>query len=67
MTTQNTAAYFEAFTELQNELVGAYNDAIKKADPTNLTGDVTKLQSKLIVATLENLTETVKQFRKTLG
>lgn len=66
-TIQNTSAYFEAFTKLQTELMGAYSDAVKKADPSNITGSVTDLQSKLVLATLENLTETVKQFRKTVG
>lgn len=67
METQTQSAYFDAFTKLQNELLNAYKDVIKKADPSDVTGDITKLQSKMIVATLDNLTETVKQFRKTLG
>jgi hypothetical protein len=66
-TIQNSSAYFEAFTKLQTELMGAYDDAIKKADPSNITGNVTDLQLKLVLATLDNLTETVKQFRKTVG
>ena len=67
METQTQSAYFDAFTKLQNELLNAYKDVIKKADPSDVTGDITKPQSKMIVATLDNLTETVKQFRKTLG
>jgi len=66
-TIQNSSAYFEAFTKLQTELMGAYDDAVKKADPSNITGNVTDLQLKLVLATLDNLTETVKQFRKTVG
>ena len=67
METQTQSAYFDAFTKLQNELLNAYKDVIKKADPSDVTGDITKPQSKMIEATLDNLTETVKQFRKTLG
>jgi|LWDU01.1.fsa_nt_gi hypothetical protein len=67
MATINTTAAFGAFTDLSTELLGAYNDSIKKADPSGITSDVTALQSKLIVATLESLTDTVKQFRKAMG
>lgn len=67
MDTQSTSQYFTAFTNLQTELMNAYSDVVKKADPEDFTGNISKLQSRLIVATLENLTETVKQFRKTLG
>jgi hypothetical protein len=67
MTSQETTAYFTAFNNLSTELMGAYDDAVKKADPDNLSGTITALQAKLIITTVESLTETVKQFRKTLG
>ena len=65
MTTQ-TPAYFESFTNLQNELMSVFGDVTKKADPNGVGKDLLELQSKLIITTIDNLTAAVKAYRKAL-
>jgi hypothetical protein len=65
MTTQSPA-YFESFTNLQNELMSVFGDVTKKADPNGVGKDLLDLQSKLIVTTIDNLTAAVKAYRKAL-
>ena len=65
MTTQ-TPAYFESFTNLQNELMSVFGDVTKKADPNGVGKDLLDLQSKLIITTIDNLTAAVKAYRKAL-
>ena len=65
MTTQ-TPAYFESFTNLQNELMSVFGDVTKKADPNNVGKDLLELQRKLIITTIDNLTAAVKAYRKAL-
>jgi hypothetical protein len=59
-------AYFEAFTNLQNELINVFGDVTKKADPNGVGKDLLDLQTKLITTTIDNLTAAVKAYRKAL-
>jgi hypothetical protein len=65
MATQ-TPAYFEAFTNLQTELLNVFSDVTKKSDPNGVGKDLLELQTKLITATIDNLTASVKAYRKAL-
>lgn len=65
MATQSPA-YFESFTNLQNELMSVFGDVTKKADPNGVGKDLLDLQSKLIITTIDNLTAAVKAYRKAL-
>ena len=65
MATQ-TPAYFEAFTNLQTELLNVFSDVSKKSDPNGIGADLLELQTKLITATIDNLTASVKAYRKAL-
>ena len=58
--------YFEAFTNLQNELLNVFGDISKKGDPNGVGKDMLELQTKLITATIENITSSVKAYRKAL-
>ncbi len=58
--------YFQAFTDLQTELVNTFGDIAKKSDPNGFGKEFLELQTKLITATIDNITENVKAFRKTL-
>ena len=58
--------YFQAFTNLQTELVNIYGDIAKKADPNGFSKEFLELQTKLITATIDNITENVKAYRKAL-
>ncbi len=59
-------AYFEAFTNLQTELLSVFGDVAKKADPNNVGNDVLELQTKLMTATIDSLTAAVKAYREAL-
>ncbi len=59
-------AYFEAYTNLQTELLSVFGDVAKKADPNGIGKDALELQTKLITATIDNLTATVKAYREAL-
>jgi hypothetical protein len=65
-TTNQAPAYFEAFSNLQNELLEVFGDVTKKADPNGVAKDVFSLQNKLAIATIDNLTAAVKAYRKAL-
>ena len=58
--------YFQAFTNLQTELVNVFGDISKKSDPKGIGKEFLELQTKLITATIDNLTENVKAYRKAL-
>ena len=58
--------YFEAFTNLQTELVNIFGDISKKSDPNGIGKDFLELQTKLITATIDNITANVKAYRKAL-
>ena len=58
--------YFEAFTNLQTELLNVFGDISKKGDPNGVGKDMLELQTKLITATFENITSSVKAYRKAL-
>ena len=58
--------YFQAFTNLQTELVNVFGDISKKSDPNGIGKDFLELQTKLITATIENITANVKAYRKAL-
>jgi hypothetical protein len=58
--------YFEAFTNLQTELLNVFGDISKKGDPNGVGKDMLELQTKLITATIENITSSVKAYRKAL-
>jgi hypothetical protein len=51
---------------LQTELVNVFGDISKKADPNGVGKDILELQTKLVTATIENLTASVKAYRKAL-
>ena len=65
MTTQ-VPEYFEAFTNLQNELLNVFGDISKKSDPKGIGKDFIELQTKLVKTTIDNITENVKAYRKAL-
>ena len=58
--------YFEAFTNLQTELLNVFGDISKKGDPNGVGKDMLELQTKLITATIENIPSSVKAYRKAL-
>jgi hypothetical protein len=58
--------YFQAFTNLQTELVNIFGDISKKSDPNGIGKDFLELQTKLITATIDNITANVKAYRKAL-
>ena len=58
--------YFEAFTNLQTELLEVFGDVTKKADPNGVGKDILDLQTKLVITTIDNLTAAVKAYRKAL-
>ncbi len=58
--------YFQAFTNLQTELVNVFGDISKKSDPNGVGKNLVELQTKLITATIDNLTASVKAYRKAL-
>ena len=58
--------YFQAFTNLQTELVNVFGDISKKSDPNGAGKDILALQTKLITATIDGLTASVKAYRKAL-
>jgi hypothetical protein len=58
--------YFEAFTNLQNELLQVFGDVTKKADPNGVGKNLLELQTKLVTTTIDNLTAAVKAYRKAL-
>ena len=57
---------FEAFAALQSELVNLCSDLTKKTDPDDIGKDLINLQTKMINAIVNNMTETVKTFRSKL-
>jgi hypothetical protein len=65
MTTQ-VPEYFQAFSNLQTELVNVFGDISKKSDPNGVGKDFLELQTKLVTATIDNLTASVKAYRKAL-
>jgi len=65
--TKATTEYFQALAEFQSEITGAFTDIQKKIDPNHIANDFAELQVKLMSATIENLTNTVKTYRKTLS
>ena len=64
--TSTVPEYFEAFTNLQNELLNVFEDISKKSDPQGVGKDFIELQTKLVKTTIDNLTESVKAYRKAL-
>ena len=66
MATNQAPAYFEAFSNLQTELLNVFGDVSKKADPNGVGKDMLELQTKLITATIDNITASVKAYRKAL-
>jgi hypothetical protein len=64
--TSTTPAYFEAFTNLQTELMEVFGDVTKKADPNGIGKDLVELQTKLVNTTINNITDAVKAYRKAL-
>jgi hypothetical protein len=58
--------YFEAFNNLQNELLEVFGDVTKKADPKGVGKEFVELQTKLVKTTIDNLTAAVKAYRKAL-
>ncbi len=58
--------YFEAFNNLQNELLQVFGDVTKKADPNGVGKNLLELQTKLVTTTIDNLTAAVKAYRKAL-
>jgi hypothetical protein len=64
--TSTTPAYFEAFTNLQTELMEVFGDVSKKADPNGIAKDMVELQTKLVSTTIDNITAAVKAYRKAL-
>ena len=64
--TSTVPEYFEAFTNLQNELLNVFGDISKKSDPQGVGKDFIELQTKLVKTTIDNLTESVKAYRKAL-
>jgi hypothetical protein len=58
--------YFQAFTNLQTELVNVFGDISKKSDPNGVGKNLVELQTKLVTATIDNLTASVKAYRKAL-
>ena len=60
-------AYFEAFGNLQTELLEVFGDVTKKADPNGVGKDILDLQTKLVITTIDNLTAAVKAYRKALS
>jgi hypothetical protein len=58
--------YFQAFSNLQTELVNVFGDISKKSDPNGVGKDFLELQTKLVTATIDNLTASVKAYRKAL-
>ena len=64
--TSTVPEYFEAFTNLQNELLNVFGDISKKSDPQGVGKDSIELQTKLVKTTIDNLTESVKAYRKAL-
>ena len=58
--------YFQAFTNLQTELVNIFGDISKKSDPNGIGKDFLELQTKLITATIDNITANVKAYREAL-
>jgi hypothetical protein len=65
MTTE-VPEYFQAFSNLQTELVNVFGDISKKSDPNGVGKNLLELQTKLITATIDNLTASVKAYRKAL-
>jgi|LWDU01.1.fsa_nt_gi hypothetical protein len=65
MTTE-VPEYFQAFSNLQTELVNVFGDISKKSDPNGVGKNLVELQTKLITATIDNLTASVKAYRKAL-
>jgi len=65
MTTE-VPEYFQAFSNLQTELVNVFGDISKKSDPNGVGKNFLELQTKLITATIDNLTASVKAYRKAL-
>ena len=57
---------FEAFAALQSELVNLCSDLTKKTDPDEIGKDMVSLQTKMINAIVNNMTDTVKTFRSKL-
>jgi hypothetical protein len=51
---------------LQNELLNVFGDISKKSDPQGVGKDFIELQTKLVKTTIDNLTESVKAYRKAL-
>jgi len=65
MTTE-VPEYFQAFSNLQTELVNVFGDISKKSDPNGVGKNLVELQTKLVTATIDNLTASVKAYRKAL-
>jgi hypothetical protein len=64
--TSTIPAYFDAFTNLQTELMEVFGDVSKKADPNGIAKDMVELQTKLVSTTIDNITAAVKAYRKAL-
>ena len=64
--TSTVPEYFEAFNNLQNELLNVFGDISKKSDPQGVGKDFIELQTKLVKTTIDNITESVKAYRKAL-
>ena len=61
------AKQFESFAALQSELVQLCSDMTKKSDPNEIGKDIISLQTKMINAIVDNMTNTVKTFREKLA